>query len=68
MERQSLGVGCRVQAGDAMTARERFEQAYGEESEMTEAQVRAQRLSNGSYRLPKMASAWYWWQRGQEAA
>lgn len=50
-----------------MTSRERFEQAYGEDNEMTEAQVLAQRLSNGSYRLPKMASAWHWWQRGQEA-
>ncbi len=51
-----------------MTDRERFEQAYAEDNEMTEAQVLAQRLSNGSYRLPKMASAWHWWQRGQEAA
>lgn len=68
MERKPVGLGRRVQAGDAVTARERFEQAYGEDNEMTEAQVRAQRLSNGSYRLPKMANAWYWWQRGQEAA
>lgn len=51
-----------------MTSRERFEQAYGEDNEMTESQVMAQRLSNGCYRLPKMASAWHWWPRGQEVA
>jgi hypothetical protein len=51
-----------------MTSREQFEQAYGEDNEMTAAQVLARRLSNGSYRLPKMASAWHWWQRGREVA
>lgn len=51
-----------------MTDRERFEQANGEDNEMTAAQVLAQRLSNGIYRLPKMASAWHWWQRAQEVA
>nr|WP_314569208.1 hypothetical protein [uncultured Pseudomonas sp.] len=51
-----------------MNARERFEQAYGEDNEMTAVQVLSQWLSNGSYRLPKMASAWHWWQRAQEVA
>lgn len=51
-----------------MTSCDRFEQAYGEDNEMTEAQVLAQRLSNGSYLDRYMARAWHCWQRGQEAA
>lgn len=49
-----------------MTSRDLFEQAYAEYMDETVERIRSQRLGS-SYSLPKIASAWHWWQRGKEA-
>lgn len=53
-------------AGEAMTSRDQFEQAYAEDHNCTLAWCQSQRLSNGSYDDRFMARAWHWWQRGKE--
>jgi hypothetical protein len=50
-----------------MTSRDQFEQSYADYINETAEFVRMCRLSH-SYSLPKIASAWIWWQRGKEAA
>lgn len=62
-----MGLGRRVQAGDAMTSRDQFEQAYAEDHNCTLEWCQNQRPSNGSYLDRYMARAWHWWQRAKEA-
>lgn len=50
-----------------MTSRDQFEQAYAEYIDENVEYIRSQRLA-GSYSMPRIASAWIWWQRGKEAA
>ncbi|WP_162770548.1 hypothetical protein [Pseudomonas abietaniphila] len=50
-----------------MTSRDQFEQAYADYIDETVERIRSQRLGS-SYSLPRIASAWIWWQRGKEAA
>jgi hypothetical protein len=51
-----------------MSGRDQFEQAYAEDNNCTLDWCQSQRLSNGSYLDRYMARAWFWWQRGKEAA
>lgn len=41
-----------------------FEQLYSEYTGMSIEEIKAARLSNGSYSLPKIASAYVWYKAG----
>lgn len=47
-----------------MTRRERFERKYSAYTGMCEENIRSVRMSNGSYSIPKIASAWVWYEDG----
>ena len=47
-----------------MTRRERFERKYSAYTGLCEEHIRNCRMSNGSYSLPKIASAWHWYEDG----
>lgn len=51
-----------------MSSRDQFEQAYAEDNGMTLLQVVEQRMASGSYRVPAMSRAWFWWQESRAAA
>lgn len=47
-----------------MNSRERFEQAYADRNDVPLDAVQGARMKDGSYAIPRMASAWRWFQIG----
>jgi hypothetical protein len=47
---------------DIMTRHDKFELKYAAYTGVDPDEVKACRLSNGSYNLPKIASAFYWYE------
>lgn len=43
-------------------SREAFERVYGERTDTPLEAVQGARMKDGSYAIPKMATAWRWWQ------
>lgn len=52
----------------SISSQDQFEQEYADYTKQPIDTVRAARLSNGSYKEPKIAAAWYWWKRSREVA
>lgn len=49
------------------TSQDQFEQSYSEFTGHPVAFISAQRLSNDSYAVPRIATAYTWWKRAREA-
>lgn len=47
-----------------MTRREEFEHKYSAWTGTPEDEIQLARMSNGSYSVPKIASAYQWWEMG----
>lgn len=47
---------------DMTTRRDKFELKYAAHTGMNPDEIKACRMSNGSYNLPKIASAFYWYE------
>jgi hypothetical protein len=50
-----------------MSSRDQFEQAYADANSVPVPFVTLC-LQGDSYSVPKVSRAWFWWQRGKEAA
>lgn len=51
-----------------MDMRESFEAAYEDQTGIAQAVIRSQRMGNGSYLLPSIATAWRWYQLAWKAS
>ncbi len=51
----------------SLSSQDQFEQSYSEYTGHPVTFIKLHRLSNGSYAVPRIATAYTWWKRAREA-